>query len=169
MQSQTGYKTLIDGFNVGESYIARLDSSFIPKQTRNRNAGTLHIEFSRFPQRYLASGKVEIALTHRDDPYVITNPTPFDAKPLIVVTGSGTFTIEDKTLTVLQGASTFQTIYIDCETMEAWERVDGGIVPRNDYIQNIDDGFPVLKSGANNVTVGSGIMFLKITPRWWRV
>lgn len=167
LQSQTGYQTLIDNFNSDESYIARLDSSFIPKQTRNRNAGSLHVEFSRFPQRYLRPAVVK---TYTRSGGVITNPTLFEAKPLLKVTGAGTFTIGDSTMTVLSGSGSSQTIYIDCETMEAWEELDGGgIISRNDYIQSADGKFPTIKAGDNDVIVGSGITFLYITPRWWRI
>jgi phage-related protein len=29
--------------------------------------------------------------------------------------------------------------------------------------------FPVLEPGTNNISVGSGITAVAITPRWWRI
>ena len=99
----------------------------------------------------------------------IANPTLFDAKPLLAVTGSGTLTIGAKTMTIIARSSSSSVIYIDCETQESWEVVSDAKVSRNDYVQNAGESFPVLSAGTNTVTLGSGITRVVITPRWWRI
>ena len=86
---------------------------------------------------------------------------------MLAVTGMGDLVIGEYSMTIRGYAS--QVIYIDCETMEAWEMVGGVMISRNDYIQNAGEEFPVLKPGANSITLGSGITRVEITPRWWRI
>lgn len=114
---------------------------------------------------HLWSDGGEITVTYGVHPYY--NPTPFDAKPLIKVTGRGTLGIGEYILTITGTES--QTLYIDCDSQEAWEVVGAGRISRNDYIQNAGEEFPVLVPGINNISVGSGITAVTITPRWWRI
>jgi len=107
----------------------------------------------------------EITVEYGTHPYY--NPTQFESKPLIVVTGKGILQIGDYVLTIVGREN--QTIYIDCESQEAWEVVGAGRISRNDYIQNAGEEFPVLVPGINNISVGSGITAVTITPRWWRI
>jgi phage-related protein len=107
----------------------------------------------------------EITVEYGVHPYY--NPTQFESKPLIVVTGKGVLQIGDYVLTIVGREN--QTIYIDCESQEAWEVVGAGRISRNDYIQNAGEEFPVLVPGINNISVGSGITAVTITPRWWRI
>jgi len=83
----------------------------------------------------------------------ITNPTPFEARPLLTVSGEGELTVNGKSILILEAVSDFK---IDCETMEADD---------NSKIYCMD--FPELSGGANAV-IGSGtITALSIVPRWW--
>jgi phage-related protein len=107
----------------------------------------------------------EITVEYGVHPYY--NPTQFESKPLLVVTGKGVLQIGDYVLTIVGREN--QTIYIDCESQEAWEVVGAGRISRNDYIQNAGEEFPVLVPGINNISVGSGITAVTITPRWWRI
>lgn len=107
----------------------------------------------------------EITVEYGVHPYY--NPTQFESRPLLVVTGKGVLQIGDYVLTIVGRDN--QTIYIDCESQEAWEVVGAGRVSRNDYIQNAGEEFPVLVPGINNISVGSGITAVTITPRWWRI
>ena len=86
---------------------------------------------------------------------------------MLVVTGMGDLVIGEYSMTIRGYAS--QVIYIDCETMEAWEIIGQGKISRNDYIRNAGEEFPVIAPGSNVVTLGTGITQVKITPRWWRL
>ena len=109
-----------------------------------------------------------ITIEYGLSPNIIVNPTLFASNPLLVVTGSGTLSIGNQTLTIASGSAD-QVIYIDCDSQEAWEIVGGGKLSRNDYIQNAGESFPVLNPGANNFTLGTGITRVEVTPRWWRI
>ena len=107
----------------------------------------------------------EITVEYGVHPYY--NPTPFDAKPLIKVTGRGTLGIGEYILTITGTAS--QKLYIDCETMEIYT-LEGTVPTGASSLVSINkNDFPVLKSGTNYISVGSGITAVTITPRWWRI
>lgn len=107
----------------------------------------------------------EITVEYGVHPYY--NPTPFESKPLIKVTGTGTLGIGEYILTITGTAS--QTLYIDCETMEIYT-LEGTVPTGASSLVSINkNDFPVLEPGTNNISVGSGITAVTITPRWWRI
>lgn len=107
----------------------------------------------------------EITVEYGVHPYY--NPTPFESKPLIKVTGTGTLGIGEYILTITGTAS--QTLYIDCETMEIYT-LEGTVPTGASSLVSINkNDFPVLEPGTNNISVGSGIKAVTITPRWWRI
>lgn len=169
LTSRYSYVRLMDTYHPNEFRLALYKSGLEVSPVRYNSAAQFNVTFECKPQRWLTSGTVVKNYTR--DGGTLTNPTLFESKPLISVTGSGTVTVGDKTFTVLQGTTgSYQTIYIDCETMEAWENLDGGgIIARNDYVQNLDEGFPTLKPGDNTVLGSTGITFIRITPRWWTI
>lgn len=160
--SRYSYKRLTDEYNTDEYRLGLYKSGLEVSAVRYGTAGQFDITFDCKPQRWLTSGETPVAVSSR-----LTNPTDFESKPLIEVTGTGVLGINNYSLTIL-GVSG-QTIYIDCDTEEAWEIVAGARISRNDYIQNAGEKFPVLDSGNNNITLGSGLSNLKITPRWWKI
>jgi phage-related protein len=163
--SRYSYKGLTDEYNTDEYRLGLYKSGLDVSAVSYGRAGEFTITFDCKPQRFLTSGDTAVSLTGSSP--TITNPTLFESKPLIKVTGTGILTINNYALTIL-GASG-QTLYIDCDTQEAWEMVAGSKVSRNDYIQNAGEEFPVLASGQNSITIGTGLSNLEITPRWWRV
>ena len=96
---------------------------------------------------------------------VLTNPTDFPSKPLLEVTGVGTFWLGDTLFTITGTAG--QTIYIDCETGEAWKNVGGIITPANGLVTLNRLDFPELDPGDTPVMYGTGITKVVVTPRWW--
>jgi phage-related protein len=88
------------------------------------------------------------------------NPTAFPSKPLIEVTGFGTFTINGKGITV--NSHNYPVTMIDLETMTAYYQDENlnSNVSRLDQIQ--------LNPGANPIVLGSGIT-LRIMGRWWTI
>lgn len=107
----------------------------------------------------------EITVEYGVHPYY--NPTPFESKPLIKVTGTGTLGIGEYIMTITGTAS--QTLYIDCETMEIYT-LEGTVPTGASSLVSINkNDFPVLEPGTNYISVGSGITAVTITPRWWRI
>lgn len=166
LASRYTYKRLTDTYNPDEFRLGLYRSGLEASAARYNTAGEFDIVFDCKPQRWLVSGETAQTFTSSGS---ITNPTLFDAKPLLAVTGSGTLTIGTQTMTIIARASSSSVLYIDCESQEAWEIVGAGKTSRNDYVQNAGEEFPVLSAGANTVTLGSGITRVVITPRWWRI
>ena len=105
------------------------------------------------------SGSVEVEIG--ENPYILVNPTKFEACPIFEVEGAGTLSIGDTTLTI----SNTGTTIIDTEMMEAYEDDNGAIISRND---DVEGGFPTLTSGINNVEA-DGLTSVKVTPKWWEL
>lgn len=164
--SQIGYQRLTDTFHPDEYRMAVYKNGLEVDPIKYNTLGQFDIEFDCKPQRFLVSGETTQTFTQSGS---ITNPTLFDARPLLAVTGSGTLTIGTQTITIIARSSSSSVIYIDCETQESWEVVSDAKVSRNDYVQNAGESFPVLSAGTNTVILGSGITRVVITPRWWRI
>ena len=105
------------------------------------------------------SGTVEVEIG--ENPYILVNPTKFEACPIFEVEGAGTLSIGDTTLTI----SNTGTTIIDTEMMEAYEDDNGAIISRNDEVEG---GFPTLNSGVNTIDT-DGLTSVKVTPKWWEL
>lgn len=101
---------------------------------------------------WTSSGPVSVTV---EAPFVgtVTNPTPFEARPMLKVSGVGEITINGKTIQILESVPDFQ---IDCEAMEAED---------NSKIYCMD--FPYLEGGENEIAGDGSITALTVTPRWW--
>lgn len=155
--SRTGYKVLTDTYHPDEFRLAIYKSGLdVTPKVLNR-AGSFNLTFHCKPQRFLLSGREVITMTGDGS---IENPTLFEARPLIRITGTGTVTVNGVAVTVTLSPTT-----IDCETMEAYN----GQTSRNSTITLSPNEFPVLGQGSNQVSMTLGISEVQITPRWWRI
>ena len=159
LMSDTGYRRLVDTYNPGEYRLAAYSGGLEVEPTIKNDAGAFDIVFNVKPQRFLLSGEEAQTLTASG---TIDNPTLFNSKPLLRVYGAGTLGINSDTI-VISTADVYTDI--DCETMYAYK----GSVSKNQYVSVSGLDFPVLRPGANNITLGSGITSIEITPRWWTV
>lgn len=160
--SRYSYKRLTDEYNADEYRLGLYKSGLEVDAVRYGTAGQFTITFDCKPQRWLTSGETPVAVSSG-----LTNPTEFDAKPLIKVTGRGTLGIGEYILTITGTAT--QTLYIDCETMEIY-KLEGTVPTGASSLVSINRAdFPVLKPGQNGVSVGSGLSALTIIPKWWRI
>lgn len=151
------YVRLSDDYHTDEFRLALYKSGLEVDPVSYNRAGEFDIVFTAKPQRFLTSGETKTTLTSSG---TITNPTQFDAQPLIVVTGTGTLTVNGVQITISKTPTT-----IDCESMEAYN----GSVSRNGDIVLNPNRFPVLSPGSNTITLSSGLTKVEITPRWWRI
>lgn len=142
----TGYAVLTDSYDTSVFREAFLVDGFNVENSLNK-FGRCTITFSCKPQKFLLTGQTPTTDT------TIVNPTPFEARPLLTVSGSGTIAINGTEIEVLETVSDFD---IDCETMNAED---------NTKIFCLD--FPVLTAGTNTITKDNTITVLEITPRWW--
>lgn len=155
--SQRGYQRLTDTIHPDEFRMGVYRSGLEIKPIMYNTGSEFDIVFDCKPQRFLTSGESVTTLTASGS---ITNPTQFDARPLIVVTGTGTLTVNGVAITISASPTT-----IDCEAMEAYN----GSTSRNGSITLSPNRFPVLSPGTNAITKTSGISRIQITPRWWRI
>lgn len=142
----TGYAVLTDSYDTSVFREAFLVDGFNVENSLNK-FGRATITFSCKPQKFLLTGQTPTTDT------TIVNPTPFEARPLLTASGSGTIAINGTEIEILETVSDFD---IDCESMNAED---------NTKIFCLD--FPVLTAGTNTITKDSTITVLEITPRWW--
>lgn len=105
------------------------------------------------------AGTVEVEIG--ENPNILVNPTPFESCPVFEVEGSGTLTVGNISMNIVNSGTTI----IDSEMMEAYEEENGAIISRND---SVSGEFPKLESGNNNIET-VGLTSVKVTPRWWEV
>lgn len=95
LASRVGYKRLEDEYNPDEYRLAVYRGGLDVNPVHYSTAGQFDLVFDCKPQRFLKSGEVEQAIASGD---AITNPTLFDAHPLVSfqASGDGSITIGDK-------------------------------------------------------------------------
>lgn len=88
--SQVGYQRLEDTFHPSEYRMAAFIDGVEIEPIKYNTAAEFEITFECKPQRFLKSGETAVSVTSGD---TITNPTRFEAQPLIEATGYGTIDI----------------------------------------------------------------------------
>lgn len=91
----------------------------------------------------------------------LVNPTPFDALPLITVTGSGAGALTVGGVTVEILSMPESTLTIDCEAQDAYSSAGN----RNSVINAPE--FPVLAAGSTAISWEGSIISVSVVPRWW--
>mgnify|MGYP003571249103 CR=1 FL=1 len=157
MMEDVGYQRLTDSFHTDEFYQARYVGGLEPTITPDRNMAKFAIEFSRKPQRFLVSGETAVSVSNGSS---ITNPTRFEARPIIRTRGSGTFSVGGVSVTV--DSNSYSYIDIDCEMMDSY----CGATNCNQLVHFANYKFPTLKKGSSYIS-SSGFSSISITPRWW--
>lgn len=166
--SRDGLVRISDTYHTGEYRMGVYAGAFEPTVERTLDAGRFTLTFNCMPQRWLVSG--ETAVTISGGGGSITNPTSFDAKPLIWVRGYGNLTVNGVSITIASGAG--ETLTIDCDTMNCYNNFG----TKTEYV-SFSKGLvygvdaPVLSPGSNSITnySTSTLTSVIITPRWWEV
>ena len=152
--STSAYRRYEDDLHPDEFRLARYAGGFAV-DTSDRVAAAFTLSFDCKPQRFLKSGE---AVRTCASGSVIYNPTRFDALPLIICSGNGSFVINGTEM-VIEGNE--GQIYIDCDLQDAYL----GSENKNSLITN---NFPKLVPG-ENVIEYTGLDSVQIMPRWWTV
>ena len=147
-----GYQRLEDSYWLDTFRLACYKGGTSIDNILNR-FGRATIEFDCKPQRYYKSGDIPIILTNGQK---LMNPSPFTAKPLIVITGSGAGTISDGTNTL---TLTDCDVTVDCDIMQIYK----GTTNKN----SVGSGAFLALDGESTITWTGGITAVTITPRWW--
>ena len=156
--SPLGYARLEDDYHPDEFRMGIFSGTVGFDPTAWNQHAEFEIKFNCKPQRFLKSGETAVSVASGDS---ITNPTGFNALPIITITGTGDGEISVGGTTVdftdLTGG-----IVLDCDAKNASY---GGI-----NVNNLMTGdFPQLVPGANTILFSGGITAVSITPRWWRI
>ena len=155
------YRILSDGY---DSECFRKATFIGPMDIENtlNKYGRCIVIFDCAPQSYLYSGQEPVDFAQAGS---ISNPTLRNAKPLIVVygTGPGNLTVGNATVEI---RALEDQIILDSELGDAYRKVgEGAMENKNSTISA--PKFPELVPGENMVSWDGGITSVRITPRWW--
>lgn len=137
--------------------MAAFHKSFNPSKYDHLN-GTVTLEFTAQPQRWLKSGEMKVSFTSDGS---IMNPTGQTAHPLIRVYGHGSLMVGSLEVTVAEHTQAY--IDLDCDAMLAY----CGAVRMGSYVSSASHEFPELHPGTNGITLNG--VTLEITPRWFEI
>lgn len=161
LHSASGYARLEDSY---ESDYFRLAYYVADAEMENlfHQAGKMSIEFNCKPARFLKAGERAVPFTTAGS---ISNPTFQKSFPklTVVVSGSGTLTIGDQTITI-SGLTNSTRMVIDSELQDVYE--EGSLTNLNSKV-SFSDGFPLLIPGVNTITFTGSITSVEVIPRWW--
>lgn len=155
------YARLEDTYNPDYFRMARVHAS-ISVDSVVEQVGTFQVKFDCKPKRFLKTGETAIVFNTTS---TLSNPTEFNALPLITVYGTaeGTVTVGNATVEI---KSITDQITLDCDTQNAFRQVGDGAA--ENYNGNISaQQFPELLPGNNPVSWTGGITKVEIIPRWW--
>lgn len=161
LHSASGYARLEDSY---EPDYFRLAYYIADAEMENlfHQAGKMSIEFNCKPARFLKAGERAVPFTADGS---ISNPTFQKSFPklTVVVSGSGTLTIGDQTITI-SGLTNSTRMVIDSELQDVYE--EGSLTNLNSKV-SFSDGFPLLSPGVNTITFTGSITSVEVIPRWW--
>lgn len=159
--SVKGYAVLTDSYDPQHYRLAAFAGPIEFEILPSLLAGSFEIPFNCKPQRYFSDETGAFTLeageseTVRADGYVFS-------EPLIAVTGSGSFTVGSRTVTVAQNSLT-DPIYIDYRLLDCY---DSAGVNANRFVSFSDYEFPVIENGT---VVNAGDVDLEVKPRWYEL
>jgi len=157
-----GAQKLYDSHHPDEYRMASISGAMEPSVGGYLNAYcSLELNLTMYPQRYLQSGETAIAMASGA---MITNPTQFDAKPLVMVYGTGNVNIGGKSIYV---ETNYNPTYIDCEIQSAYYISGGEHKDANSTITLSSGDFWTIPPGTSTVTHSA--TRIEIIPRWWCV
>lgn len=157
--AMSGYQRIECSDDATHYRLGRVIIPEAPSVMRQNDEGRFDLSFDCKPQRFLLSGEVPQSFTASG---TITNPTNYNARPLLRVYGVGTITVNGTGITLSQNATYTD---IDSELQDCYN----GATLLNKYVTFSGNDFPVLKPGSNIITFGTGITRCIITPHWFEL
>lgn len=157
--SRRGYQRLEDGYDPAHYRLAQFCAALSPEVAAGGRAANFDVTFDCKPQRYLVSGETAVRLSNGG---ALTNPTLFDARPQITLTGSGAGTLTVGTVTVTVKSMPEGTLVLDCEAQDARGSAGGSL---NHTVSAAE--FPVLRPGGTSISWTGSIESVSVIPRWW--
>ena len=163
LMARAGYHRLEDAYDPGHFRLASFAGPMDIENILNKY-GRCTVEFDCCPQSFLTSGEQAITF---EVPGILTNPTAFEALPLITVYGNGEGIVTIGS-TVVQVYRVTEPIILDCDSQNAYSQPgEGAPVNCNNDILAIP--FPSLLPGDNAISFSGDITKIEIIPRWWEL
>lgn len=159
-----GYCRLTDEYNPDEYREAVYKGGLEVSPVQMGRAGEFNITFECKPQRFLVSGETAETIAQSGDD--ITNPTLFNARPLLEVDGYGEIGINDDTVEIISGPigrinllnGYNQTSPAGMTAHWRWPVQ----IPTPDYLANLNTGDTVeIRGGSVSVDFGTPIQAIE--------
>ena len=159
--SVRGYAVLTDSYDCEHYRMAAFAGPITFESLPDLSAGSFEIPFNCKPQRYLQDDVGAFSLSAFESLTVDAGCRRF-SEPLIIVTGTGSFTVGGKTITIADNSLT-GPIYIDARIMDCY---DSNGVNANRFVSFSDYEFPVIEDGT---VINAGAVDLEVKPRWYEL
>lgn len=170
--SRKGYVRISDTYHADEFRLGFFEGPIEPKVQPKLDCGSFDLIFNCKPQRWLTSGETATTRTGTTA-YTFTNPTRFDAKPLVRLNGYGKLRVASVDITMQSGTG-YSYVDIDCETMNVYNGNDNlsryvSFQEANATIWGVDA--PIFTASTTSVVqaLTSSVTSWTVTPRWWEV
>ena len=154
---------LADLYDPEHFHMAYYAGPFDVENTLNQ-FGRCVVKFDCSPQAFLTVGEQVQVFSVVGE---ITNPTAFEALPLIHVYGSGSGSVSVNGYTAIIH-SISDVLTLDCELLDTYRQVGEG-APENKNGDVTVLHYPKLSPGNNGVSFSGGITKVEIIPRWWEL
>lgn len=156
--SQRGYQRLEDTFHPDEYRMAVFADKFEVKPIEYNTASKFDIVFDCKPQRYLTDGETAVSV---DDGDTLTNPTLFEAHPLLEAEGYGLITMNGYDISIANAL--MGEVVVGNETYDGGgnpivQTLDANLYNAGDYLTIQPFNTRVRyrkKSGVSNVVLGT--------------
>lgn len=150
---QPGYNILEDSYDVGTARRAAFVGGQELESVLNR-AGRGTIEFNAWPQRYIAHN---IYPREYNSSLTVSNPTNNEARPYILVKGSGSGVLNVGNQTISLSSL---PVVLDSESQNAYY----GTTNKNNTMTG---DFPLLPAGFTSISWSGGVTGIEIAERWY--
>lgn len=157
MYSGSGYSRLEDTYEP-EYYRMAVYKKKASIENILEHAGRVTIEFDCKPQRFLKTGDQTITFSQNG---ILRNPTNFSSTPIIKVNcvGDGKLRIGKYYVKL---SSIPYNVTINSEVQDVYR----GATNCNNLIK-LENGFPKLDPGENEISFSGGITSVEVIPKWW--
>lgn len=163
----SGEGDLIFGDEPDRVYHARITKEFSRSNQHVRLRGqAFSISFDCEPFRYSAS-EAEEAVTATTSATAIPNPGTIYSEPLLIVSGSGSGTIQIGQNTMFfENLKTGVPVYADCAAKIVYTGTGAADDPMLLNTQNASGEWMRIAPGANFINIDGGIASVTVHPRW---
>lgn len=156
--SQRGYVRLEELYQPGEYRMARYAGGLDEDPTFHGNGAIFKVKFDCKPQRYLTDGETAVSVEDGD---TLTNPTLFEAHPLLMVEGYGNINVNGRNISIANdgiGDVVVGTAEENTSGNPIVQNVDGNLFNDGDTL-TIQPFNPQVrykkKSGVTNIVLGT--------------